>query len=59
MIKPLAQHTVKMLTKNLSSERTLGQIGLLVKMIQINGQVFTVDLPEKAVDRIKAIKESA
>ena len=48
-----------MLTKKLSSERVLGQIGLLVKLIQINGQAFTVDLPEKAVARIKAIKESA
>lgn len=57
LIKPLAKETIKQLVKKeASAKRVLTQIGLLVKLITISKEKFTIDLPAKAIQQVKDIK---
>ena len=61
LIKPLANQAIKLLVKNdksVSLTQVLTHIGLLVKLIAVSKEEFMVDLPEKALQRIREIKQA-
>ena len=56
LIKPLAKQSIRLLVKNQCTLRQLlTHIGLFVKLIDISKESFVVDLPAKALHRIKEI----